>query len=216
MNSKPILSLLFIFMVGCSYAHPPASCVDIPLASECGPLPGSVSLYWSDDSPSAAADATYLVRLDADPGWILTGAVIHQVARDGSGLYIDHQSVWPSHDMAPSEFENWMECQARAGYSVPLISEMRVTEDESFGFVAAASVRELDGSDRALVRNTDLLAAPGASCEAVGPASIRLLRLDGFACDEVEAVRIDRIVREDDWSGLRCFYWVGEIPPMSG
>ncbi len=56
---------------------------------------------------------------------------------------------------------------------------MRVTSDESFGFVAAASVRELDGSARALVRNTDLLAVPGASCEAFGPASIRLLRLDG-------------------------------------
>lgn len=216
MNSKPILSLLFIVMVGCSYAHPPASCNDIALASECGPLPGSASLYWDDDSPSAAADSTYLVRLDADPGWILTGAVIHQVARDGSDLYIDHQSVWPTHDAAPTDFESWMECQARAGYSVPLISEIRVTADESFGFVAAASVRELDGSDRALVRNTDLLAAPGASCEAVGPASIRLLRLDGFACDEVEAVRIDWVIREDDWSGHRCFYWVGEIPPMSG
>lgn len=212
MNRKLILALFFI-MMGCSYAHPAASCTDMTLADACGPLPGSASLYWSDDSPSASADTTYLVRLDADPGWIFSGAVIHQVTRHGSDLYIDHQSVWPSHDVAESDFENWMECQARAGYSVPLISEMRVASDESFGFVAAASIRELDSSTRVVVRNTDLLAAPGASCEAAGPASIRLLRLDGFACEEVEAVRIDHLVHEDDWSGHRCFYWVGELPP---
>lgn len=216
MNSKLILLLFSIIMTGCSYAHPPASCTDTALADACGPLPGSASLYWSDDSPSVAADTTYLVRLDADPGWILTGAVIHQVLHNESDLYIDHQSVWPPHDASLADFESWMECQARAGYSTPLISEMRVLGDESFGFVAAASVRELDGSARMLIRNTDLLAPPGSGCESEGPASIRLLRLDGFSCDEVEAVRIDRVIREDDWSGHRCFYWVGEIPPMPG
>lgn len=214
MKTVSLLSFFLMVLSGCSYAHPPASCDDIALATECGPPPGSASLYWSDDSPSVSADVTYLVRLDADPGWILSGAVIHQVTRDGSGLRIDHQSVWPALETASSEFESWMACQAHAGYSVPLISEMRIRSDESFGFVAAVSLRELDGSVRAQVRNTDLLAAPGASCESAGPASIRLLRLDGSACDEVEAVRIDRVIREDDWSGHRCFYWVGEIPPM--
>lgn len=213
MISRSVLASFSLVIAGCYDSHQPARCAEIALASECGPAPDGVSLYWSDDNSSVSADTTYLVRLDADPGWIFSGAVIHQVARDGDGLYIDHLSVWPPHDVGASDFESWMACQARAGYAVPLIAEIRVASHESFGFVAAASVRELDGSASALVRNTNLLAAPGDVCEVAGPASIRMLRLDGFACEDVAAVRIDRMIREDDWSGSRCFYWVGELPP---